>query len=216
MINTIIFDFDGTIINTNELIEEGLNHFSFMHRGYRFTKEEILELTGKPLETQMAAVDKQLSKLLVEQFKVWYSNYHNQKTSAFPGMIELLRFLRGLNLNLAIVTNNSRASLEMGLKHLGIEDLFHMTLSRDEVSATKPEPDGLIEVLNKFEVHPHEAIFIGDTDNDILAAKAAGVKSAMVAWTILDEESIKRLNPDHILNDPPHLLEMLNHSVEAA
>lgn len=216
MINTIIFDFDGTIINTNNLIEEGLNHFSYMHRGYHFTKEEMLALTGKPLETQMAAIDQRLSKLLVEQFKVWYSNHHNQKTSAFPGMIELLRFLRGLNLNLAIVTNNSRASLEMGLKHLGIEDLFHMTLSRDEVSATKPEPDGLNEVLNKFEVHPHEAIFIGDTDNDILAAKAAGIKSAMVAWSILDEESIKRLNPDHILCDPPHLLEMLNHSVEAA
>ncbi|MCD4713423.1 MAG: HAD hydrolase-like protein, partial [Clostridiales bacterium] len=62
----------------------------------------------------------------------------------------------------------------------------------------------------------HEAIFIGDTDNDILAAKAAGVKSAMVAWTILDEESIKRLKPDHILYDPPHLLEMLSQSVEAA
>ncbi len=216
MINTIIFDFDGTIINTNELIEEGLNHFSFMHRGYHFTKEEILELTGKPLETQMTAIDSRLSKLLVEQFKVWYSEHHDRKTSAFPGMIELLRFLKGLNLNLAIVTNNSKASLEMGLKHLGIEDLFHLKLSRDDVKATKPSPDGLLEVFKTFEAHPHEAIFIGDTDNDILAAKAAGVKSAMVAWTILDEESIKRLKPDHILYDPPHLLEMLSQSVEAA
>ncbi|MBE0451568.1 MAG: HAD-IA family hydrolase [Clostridia bacterium] len=216
MINTVIFDFDGTIINTNSLIEEGLNHFSYMHRGYHFTKEEMLELTGKPLETQMAAIDKQLSKLLVEQFKVWYSNHHNQKTSAFPGMIELLRFLRRLNLNLAIVTNNSRPSLEMGLKHLGIEDVFHITLSRDEVSATKPEPDGLIKVLNKFEVHPHDAIFIGDTDNDILAAKAAGIKSVMVAWSILDENSIKALSPDHILHESPQLLELLAQSIVAA
>ncbi len=216
MINTIIFDFDGTIINTNALIEEGLNHFSYMHRGFHFTKEELLALAGKTLETQMAAIDLRLSKLLVEQFKAWYSDHHDLKTSAFSGMIELLRFLKGLNLNLAIVTNNSRASLEMGLKHLGIEDLFHLTLSRDDVKATKPDPEGLLEVLKTFKIEPHEAIFIGDTDNDILAAKAAGIKSAMVAWSILDEESIKRLNPDHILCDPPHLLEMLNQSVEAA
>jgi pyrophosphatase PpaX len=216
MINTIIFDFDGTIINTNTLIEEGLNHFSYMHRGYHFTEKEILALAGKPLEVQMSAIDSRLSKLLVEQFRIWYSNHHNHKTSAFPGMIELLRFLKGLNLNLAIVTNNSRASLEMGLKHLGIEDLFHLTLSRDEVKATKPDPDGLLEVLRTFNVEPHEAIFIGDTDNDILAAKAAGIRSAMVAWSILDEESIKILNPDHILHESPQLLELLARSIVAA
>lgn len=216
MINTIIFDFDGTIINTNALIEEGLNHFSYMHRGYHFTKDELLKLAGKPLESQMATIDAKLSKLLVEQFRSWYSDHHNKKTSAFPGMIGLLKFLKNLNLNLAIVTNNSRASLEMGLKHLGIEDLFHFTLSRDEVRATKPDPDGLYEVLKKFDIQPHEAIFIGDTDNDILAAKAAGIKSTMVAWSILDKETIRNLNPDHILFDPPQLLELLIQSVEAA
>lgn len=216
MINTIIFDFDGTIINTNTLIEKGLNYFSMKYRNRRFSKEEMKSLAGKTLEDQMAAISSNNAGQLADEFREWYQIHHNAETNAFPGMINMLKFINRLNLKLAIVTNNSRASLEMGLDHLNIKDLFHMTLTRDDVSTTKPHPEGLHKILETFGIEAHEAVFIGDTDNDIHAAKAAGIKNILVGWSILDSEMVRLLNPDFIMETPSDLLEIIINSALAA
>lgn len=216
MIHAIIFDFDGTIINTNALIEKGLNYFSMLYRNCYFTAEEINQITGKTLEDQMAFISPDNAQDLVKEFRDWYKQHHNNEVSAFPGMIQLLQFLKKLEIKLAIVTNNSRESLDMGLKHLEIETIFDFTITRDDVSETKPNPEGLLKALNTLDVAPREALYVGDTGNDIKAAKSAGVPSVMVGWTILDDLTVQELDPDIILKSPSSLLEVLINSALAA
>lgn len=195
---TVIFDFDGTIINTNTLIEEGLNFFAHRYRGYRLSREELMMLTGKPLETQMAYINGDKAQLMLEQFKIWYAHHHNSKVAAFPGMIRLIKRLKSSGYKLAIVTNNGRESLHMGLSLLGIMPYFEHIITREDVTQTKPSEEGILKVLEALDSRPEHAVFIGDTDNDVKAAKAAGVTSILVGWSMLDKVSQIELNPDYI------------------
>jgi pyrophosphatase PpaX len=210
MISTVIFDFDGTIINTNDLVEEGLHHFAYKYRGSRMTRDEIRALTGKTLETQMAWINAEKAELMVEQYRIWYAHHHNEKVSAFPGILRLLTRLKEDGYHLAIVSNNSRQSLNMGLKHLGISKLFDSVITRDDVHVVKPSPEGLNDTLRLFGITSEEALFIGDTGNDIEAAGNAGIKSVMVSWTTMDAQTIMALEPDYILASPAQLYEILH------
>jgi pyrophosphatase PpaX len=209
MISTVIFDFDGTIINTNALIEEGLHHFAYKYRGYRMTRDEIRSLTGKTLEAQMAWINEEKAELMTEQYRIWYAHNHNEKTSAFPGMLKLLSRLKQEGYTLAIVSNNSQQSLDLGLKHLGIADYFDQVITRDDVQTVKPSPEGLNHVLRTFGIRAENAIFIGDTGNDIEAAANAGIQSVMVSWTTMDAKTIMALDPDYILASPVQLHDIL-------
>lgn len=210
MIQSIIFDFDGTIINTNALIEEGLNYFAEKYRGTRLTKQEHANLTGKTLEDQMAYINPTHAEGMTEQFRIWYKHHHNQKTFAFPGVTEIIKTLHRANYKLGIVSNNSTESIKMGLAHLDLETYFDEVVTRDDVLATKPAPDGLFKICNMLDIPRENTLFIGDTSNDILAAKQAGIYSVMVGWSHMTIDDIMTLEPDYIMLLPEHLLNIID------
>lgn len=212
-INTIIFDFDGTVIDTNRLIEEGLGYFALRYRGTALTRKELSELTGKTLEDQMAYIRADKAELMAEQFKIWYIHNHDAKTHAFPGMKELLEHLKLIGYRLALVSNNSRAAIEHGLRHLGLRDTFEMIVTRNDVAEVKPSPEGLLKVMNHYSLTSDQCIYIGDTAGDMLAAKAAGVQSILVGWTHLSKDKVVELNPDFVLGAPNHLFMLLDEYV---
>lgn len=212
-IDTIIFDFDGTIIDTNRLIEEGLNYFALKYRGKALTRKEISEMTGKTLEDQMNYIKPDKAEIMVEQFKIWYIHNHDAKTCAFPGVKELLEHLKLLGYRIALVSNNSRAAIELGIRHLGLNDLFETIVTRDDVKAVKPSPEGLIQVMNYFNIVPEQCMYIGDTAGDMMAAKSANMLSVMVGWTHLTQEQIYALEPGWLLKVPNHLFMILDQYV---
>jgi pyrophosphatase PpaX len=209
MIKTIIFDFDGTIIDTNTLIEEGLNHFALRYRGSTLNKSEHKLLVGKTLEDQLGFISEQHKNSMSEQFKIWYKHHHNQKAKAFPQMVELIHGLKQLGYQIAIVSNNSTQSVEHGLRHLKLERYFDYILTRDHVKEVKPSPEGLEVILTFTESKPDEAIFIGDAATDVLAAKAAGLKSVLVGWSHLDVDDIIKLEPDYVISSALQLLTII-------
>ncbi|OJV64431.1 MAG: hypothetical protein BGO41_12490 [Clostridiales bacterium 38-18] len=209
MIKTIIFDFDGTIIDTNTLIEEGLNHFALRYRGSTLNKNEHKFLVGKTLEDQMSFISETHKHSMTEQFKIWYKHHHNQKAKAFPQMIELIHGLKQLGYQLAIVSNNSTQSVSHGLKHLKLDTYFDYILTRDHVSEVKPSPEGLEVILTFTESRTHEAIFVGDAATDVQAAKSAGLKSVLVGWSHLDVDDIHKLEPDYVISSALQLLTVI-------
>jgi pyrophosphatase PpaX len=210
MIQSVLFDFDGTIINTNALIEEGLNYFAEKYRGSRLTKQEHATLTGRPLEDQMAYINATHAEGMTEQFRIWYKHHHNQKTFAFPGIKEIIKTLYRANYRLGIVSNNSTESIKMGLNHLDLEAYFEAIITRDDVTQTKPAPEGLHKMLDVLNINQEDTLFIGDTSNDILAAKNAGIHSVMVGWSHMTIDEIMTLEPDYIILLPEHLLNVID------
>ncbi|PKM56792.1 MAG: hypothetical protein CVU98_09400 [Firmicutes bacterium HGW-Firmicutes-3] len=209
MIATVIFDFDGTIINTNELIKEGLNMIAIKNRGCKLTLMEVEILTGKTLEAQMAYIDATQVDSHVAEFRRWYEQNHDEMARPFPGMVHLIRVLNELGYKIGIVTNNSRLALDMGLKLLSIDQWIDCSITRDDVIETKPSPEGILKALSILEMDTDQALFIGDTAHDILAAKAANVNSALVGWSQLSPEMREQISPDHIFGSAEEVLDII-------
>jgi len=204
MIKAILFDFDGTLINTNELISSGLQHFSVKYRGNRLSRDEMLALTGRTLEDQMKYIDPKREAILTDQFKIWYAHNHNAKVSIFPGMQVLLDDLKREDMRMAILSNNSRESLGMGIEHLNVKSYFEHILTKEDVPDTKPSPLGLIQLIDSMDLRADEVVYIGDTHNDMIAAQRAGIKSVLVNWTIQDHRTFET-KPDFIIEHPSEI-----------
>ncbi|SCZ80539.1 pyrophosphatase PpaX [Acidaminobacter hydrogenoformans DSM 2784] len=210
MIDTIIFDFDGTIIDTNFIIERGLNLFSRAYRGTRLSPKELEQLTGRPLFDQMAAIQPHRAEEMTDRFRKWYAQRHDELTQAFNGMDELFEDLRQLDFKLAIVTNNSREGVQMGLEHLGMNHLFQAVITCDDVLEKKPSPEGVHLALKLLNARPEEAIFIGDSSGDLIASRRAGVVNVLVGWSSIKRELLLTHQPDFIIEHPLELLEVVS------
>lgn len=209
MKNTIIFDFDGTIINTNRLIEEGLSHFAITFRGKSLSSEEHQFLLGLPLEDQMKYLNPKQYVYMTEAFRIWYLKKHSSHASVFEGMDDVITFLHDENYKLGIVSNNSRETVEFGLKQLKMENLFEVIVTSEDVSEKKPSPEGLFKAMTLLGAAPEACLFIGDSANDILAGNRAGVESVLVGWSLMEPQQIEYLEPDYTIEKPSDLLSLI-------
>lgn len=208
MKDTILFDFDGTIIDTNQLIARGLNTFSLRYRGRSCSQEEMKLLAGRPLADQMNHLCPGEGKRLSQEFSSWYARRHDRMTKAFPGMIALLHELKRHNIRLGLVSNNSTATVQMGLRHLGISRMFPIIVTCDDVRDKKPSPEGIRKALDVLGSHLHSTLYVGDSAGDLLAARNAGTSSALVSWTAQELNDLLKLGPDHVIHTPREILSL--------
>lgn len=205
----VLFDFDGTIINTNSITKKGLDVFSLKARGTALTEAEHQMLLGRPLEDQIRYLDAENALELTEAFKHWYQEAHATEVSLFEGISEVLESLRSYGYPLGIVTNNSRETVMHGLRQFDIDHYFDCLVSCDDVHSKKPDPEGLYRAMALMGYPAKRCIFIGDTKNDILAANRAGIVSVLVAWTTMSEAEQKALQVDYKIEDPYEIFSVI-------
>ena len=131
----------------------------------------------------------------------------------YPGALETLRELRSKSLKLGLVTSNSRVGTDLTIKRLNLQPFFDAIVTRDDCDEMKPAAAPILKVLAKLDVSPEAAILVGDGVMDILAARAAGVRSAAVTTGPFSTERILKAQPDYLLssvNDLPALIEKLD------
>jgi phosphoglycolate phosphatase len=116
------------------------------------------------------------------------------------GAEECLRELRDEGLSLAIVSNIGRSAMDATLRRLEVEGAVDLVLSRDDVRLMKPDGEGLRRALDHFGLDPHEALFVGDSRTDILAARDAGLRVAIVTGGESDLEALGVDPPDHLVS----------------
>jgi pyrophosphatase PpaX len=211
-INTVLFDFDGTLIDTNDIIIESFQHTFKTVIGEEKPVEEIIKTFGEPLGLTM---EKMLDIDPNEAIRI-YRSYHNQKfedlIKIFPGMLELVKELYERGYKLAIVTSRLRNTTLIGLRKFDIEKYFSYVLTADDTEKHKPDPAAINIVLEKLNSTPDEAIMIGDSKFDIMCANNAGVKSILVGWAIsLSEEEIEGIyKPTYIAEKAEDVLRILD------
>lgn len=213
MYKAVLFDFDGTLLDTHILILKGLNHVSMSSRGIPFSKEEHLQILGRPLNEQIKSICPGNVNYWTSSFQSWYRKNHNEHACPYDDIVETLHLLRSEGLRLGIVTNNSRKALQLGLDLLGIESLFEIIITRDDVHECKPSPEGILQALKSMHVHPESCVYVGDSSGDIHAARAAGVMPVLVGWTTLTLDQIHALSPIEFVQSPyeiPILINLLN------
>lgn len=206
---TLLFDLDGTLIDTNELILSSFKHvFDNYLPDYAYTQEDLFKCIGPTLHHTFSTLDPQRCDELTDAYRAWNISHHDDYVSAFPQVVETIKQLHTAGYQLAIVTSKRRDVVLMGLDLCGLTEYFDVVVTFDDVTNHKPQPDALHLALSQFET-VGKALMIGDNYHDIDGAKNAGIDSVGVAWAVKGREYIASFEPTYIIETMDQLLEII-------
>ena len=211
-IDTVLFDFDGTVMNTNDVIINSWQHTFRTLENREEDEAKIIATFGEPLQVTM---EKLFPNVPVEESIKVYRSYHydnfGELISLFPGMKELIAELKKRGYKLGMVTSRLRRTTEQGMEKYGIMEYFDTVVTADDTDKHKPDPEPINIALEKLGSVPEKSIMLGDTMFDILCAKNAGVKSVLVSWAmaVSEEEKTGPNRPDYIIDQADDLLKLL-------
>lgn len=208
-INTILFDLDGTLINTNDLIMASFQHTLNHYYPDRFSEDDLLTFIGEPLYDSFKRLDKERAREMVEMYREHNIENHEKFVTPFPGVIDTVKQLDRNGFKLAVVTSKMRESAELGLKITKLSPFFDVVVTVDDVTKAKPAPEPLEKAMARLQATPESTLMVGDSQYDIIAGKKAGTYTAGVAWSLKGKDFMKNLEPDLLIDEMPELLRFL-------
>lgn len=176
----IIFDLDGTLADTLPICIRAYQHVLRKHLARDFLPAEITAMFGLPEEGILAKCVPLNPQAALEDYLAEYTRLHETVSEPFPGILDALERLRERGLLLGIVTGKGPHSARISMRLLGLEDCIDPVITGDSRKPSKTED--MLQVLQSWQIEPHEAIYVGDTPEDMHSAKRAGVQPAGAAW----------------------------------
>ena len=190
----IMFDMDGTLIDSGELIANTINHVRYHYDLAPMDKGLLLENINNPhINPAKFFYDtEKFTKYQTELFSDYYTKHCDTDMVVYDGIIELLDKLKS-KYRLSVATNASTKHATTMLSNTKLKEYFELIVGADIVANPKPKPDMLLYTLDKLEVHKSSACLVGDSPKDKIAAQSAGIKDYIVNWgfTLHDSDVIK-------------------------
>jgi HAD superfamily hydrolase (TIGR01509 family) len=209
-IRAVLFDVDGTLVDSLEMFVLGLGDTYEKFLGVRPGRERILALCGVPLSKQlrMFQVQEPSETRVAEMTAYALERYraHQGRESVFPAAVETLRFVHGSGRKTALVTSKNAEELQGFLNRFSGAPFVDTTVCASDVRHPKPAPESAILACRKLGVEPHEAVFIGDSIYDLRCARSADVASVAVSYGAAQRELLASEMPDHLVDTPEELL----------
>ncbi|MBB4826567.1 pyrophosphatase PpaX [Sporosarcina luteola] len=209
-IQALLFDFDGTLLDTNELIIQTFQTVLDRHYPGKYLREHIVPFLGPTLVESFGTVDPLKVEQLVIEYREWNLEHHDELATEFEGVADTLHKLRAQGMKMAIVSTKRNNMIQKGLRLLGVEDVFETIVGLDDVQKPKPDPEPILLALQRLGVAPDEAMMIGDNYHDIEGGKNAGVRTAGVAWSLKGEAFLQTFHPDYMLHHISDILAIVN------
>lgn len=210
MIEAVVFDFDGTIMDTNGIVMASWQHTYRQLTGREGERETILRTFGEPLEKSLSEAfpDKPL-ELSLKTYRDFHRDNFLEMIELFPGIREMLAEIKAAGYKMGLATSRVKTTTYQGMAKYNLEDFFDAVVTVEDVSKHKPDPESFLVTASKLGVAPEKAVMVGDTRFDILCGKNAGAKTILVGWseamsegTYKEENSLK---PDFVLENPADL-----------
>ncbi len=211
--NTVIFDLDGTLLNTLEDLTDSVN-YALDKSGYPLrTIEEVRQFVGNGVKVLMnLAVPKKTSPedtaKCLEIFRKHYSGNLQNKTRPYDGIYDLLKALKEKGVKLAIVSNKYDFAVKALCRDY-YNEFIHVAIGESQGVAKKPAPDTVYTVLKELKASREQAVYVGDSDVDVHTAHNAGLKCVGAAWGFRSREILKAEGADFIIDKPEELLNYL-------
>lgn len=215
---TILFDLDGTLIDTIELILSSARFaFEGWHRGAP-TDADWIRGIGTPLVEQLRqfAIDDHELEALLHRYRQHQTEHHDRLTRCYPDVPDVVAQLSRDGYRLGIVTSKATPIAQRSLTFVGLGAFFETVVGYDDTSRHKPNPEPVFEALTRLGVGPGEAVFVGDSPHDVRAGDAAGVVTVAVLWGVADRETLAAAEPDHLIecmSDLPGVLDRVNATI---
>jgi len=210
---TILFDFDGTLVDSIELILESYRHTMRVHRPDGHWPDSLwLEGLGTPLRVQFRHFtdDPAEVEAMIETYREWNMANHDRMVTAYPGAVETVKTLRSKGARMGIVTSKNLRGLKRGLDLVGLDGLFDAFVTADSMEASKPDPAPVLAGIEQLGGAPERSLMVGDSPHDITAGNRAGAATAACLWGPFTRERLEKERPGHWVADFNELLRLCN------
>ena len=196
-----LFDLDGTLLDTIELILSSLRHATGTVLGRPLSDEVLLRNVGVPLAVQMREFDEERADELLAVYRTHNAEHHDGLVRAYPSVAEALAGLASRGLPMGVVTSKSRPMAERGLAITGLRERFRTVVTCDDTELHKPDPAPLAFAADALGVDLRYCVYVGDSPYDIRAARAAGARAVGVTWGVSSAQELRAEGPDAIIDD---------------
>ncbi|WP_155590086.1 pyrophosphatase PpaX [Lysinibacillus cavernae] len=199
-VKALLFDFDGTLLNTNDLIIQTFMHVLNERFPGQYSPNDCLKFIGPSLKQTFNDIAPGEEDALIAKYRAWNIAHHDELVSQYPDVVSTLEQLKAQGIRLAIVSTKRNDTIDRGLSILGATHLFDVRIGTDDVKNVKPDPEPVLLALERLGIDNEDAIMIGDNSHDIEAGHRAGVRAAGVAWAIKGEAYLQQYKPEYLLH----------------
>lgn len=214
---TIIFDCDGTILNTLDDLMDSMNYILKKHNYPTRSLTEIRSFVGNGLGklversvltgTDLQVPQEKLDSMLAE-LKEYYAEHNNDKTAPYEGLYDLLAELKKEGYKMAVVSNKVQEGVT-ALNDQYFKEYFNVAIGETPDRKRKPEPDMINAALKELNSTPEETVYVGDSEVDLQTAKNSGLLPIAVTWGFRDEELLRELGAKHVAHMPGEVMEII-------
>lgn len=205
----VLFDLDGTLIDTVELIVRSFQHATAHHLGVALDRAAIVATIGRPLLECLEEIAPGRAVDLYATYRDYNRAQHDVLARPIAGVHAVLETLWRRGYRLGVVTSKSRAGAEQAIRCCALPHLLEVIVCLEDTVRHKPAPDPLLFAVERLGVRPDEALYVGDSVFDVGSAQAAGMPVAAVLWGAGVEAELVALQPRYVLRDPADLLVLL-------
>jgi pyrophosphatase PpaX len=208
--STVIFDLDGTLIDTVPLIVASHRHALATVLGRDVPERALREGIGRPLLEQMLVFDEERAQELFDVYREFNHRVHDDYVTAFPGMLELCDELRARGVPIAVATSKMLDAVLLAYAVVpGLEARIDAMVTIESTATHKPGPEPIEHALQLLGRSKEGAVYVGDAASDVQAARAAGIAAVGVTWGAFDYEGLAVERPDAIATTPAELAGIL-------
>lgn len=212
---TVIFDLDGTLLNTLDDLHASTNYALVQHGLPTRTVDEVRQFVGNGIRNLIRLAvaphtDDELIDTVHATFDAHYSAHHLDRTAPYPGIIELVRSLRGKGIDCCVVSNKGDYAVQPLVEHF-FPRLFDVTCGEREKDGIrrKPWPDTVLACMEKLGASKEQSVYVGDSEVDLQTAANAGIRCIIVSWGFRDEDYLREQGADIIVHTTNELHERI-------
>ncbi len=206
----IIFDIDGTLLDTREFINQSFVHVALTHAGLSYTTDTLPSFlhSGSLKQCYAQFLPHINFEVCADEHETFQKN-NLHLIQKYEDLIDVLTTLKASNMYIAALTNRRRQSAHFNLKLHEIDSFFDIIVCDEDVSQTKPHPEGIYKIMNHIGVTSAQTYMIGDTETDIRAGKNAKTTTIGVTHGFSTHDKMKEVGPDHIIHSLSELVPLL-------
>lgn len=215
-IDTVIFDLDGTLLNTIEDLTDSVNYILTKHNYQARSIDEIRSFVGNgmrrliELSAPSGLGEEKIDSLFAE-LKEYYTSHSNIKTKLYPGILQLLTYLKSNGYKTAIVSNKNHAAV-CELKKIYFNDYIETAIGQKEGIRRKPYADCVFSALESLGCECENAVYIGDSEVDIKTAQNADMDCIAVSWGFRTRRELIEAGAEMIVDDAMEIISILEKS----
>jgi phosphoglycolate phosphatase len=211
IIRAVLFDLDGTLIDSLEDLTDAVNHIRSAYSHPPLTADAVRMRVGKGARNLVQQVLPDVADAEIDRALGMFLDFNRQhiadNSRLYPGIPEILQELAAQDVKMAVISNKNEDLSTMILQTLGIHDLFECICGGDTYPESKPSPLPLLKVAGKLGIAPHECVMVGDSINDIQAGQRANITSIACTWGYGSAEELS--GADAFAHSPQKLLALI-------